>query len=63
MTNIGGVSVSWYRIKHMFDIDVADLDAAETLAAAARLHAMQRQVDAQLLQLAAHYADLFRGRR
>ncbi|TCN41994.1 uncharacterized protein DUF222 [Kribbella orskensis] len=42
----------------MFDGDVADLDATETLASAAELHVLRRQAEVRLIELAQHFADL-----
>ncbi|GAA1620505.1 hypothetical protein GCM10009744_04150 [Kribbella alba] len=43
----------------MFVEDVTQLAAAETLAATGEWHALQRESEVKLLQLAVHYADLF----
>ncbi|WP_344108687.1 hypothetical protein [Kribbella alba] len=43
----------------MFAGDVTGLDAAETLAATGEWHALQRESEVRLLQLAVHYADLY----
>ncbi|HEY0620877.1 MAG TPA: hypothetical protein VGD15_24935, partial [Kribbella sp.] len=42
----------------MFPVDVAELDAAETLAATVRTRAQEKQLGVDRLVLAVHYADL-----
>ncbi|TCN42916.1 hypothetical protein EV644_102448 [Kribbella orskensis] len=42
----------------MFDGDVADLDATETLAWAAELHVLRTRAEVRLIELAQHFADL-----
>ncbi|TCM48036.1 hypothetical protein EV648_104431 [Kribbella sp. VKM Ac-2568] len=42
----------------MFECDVDELSAAETLASAARLHAMKLEIEVDLLRLAQRFADL-----
>jgi hypothetical protein len=42
----------------MFDCEVSELSATETLASAARLHAMKLEIEVDLLRLAQRFADL-----
>ncbi|TCM50464.1 DUF222 domain-containing protein [Kribbella sp. VKM Ac-2568] len=42
----------------MFDEDVADLDATETLVWAAEVHELRTQAEVRLVELAQHFADL-----
>jgi hypothetical protein len=43
----------------MFDMDIAGMDATETLAAAAEAHAVRTDADRQLIELSLHFADLY----
>ncbi len=43
----------------MFDTDIADMDAPETLDSVARMHELRTRADLEILRLAQHFADLF----
>ncbi len=54
-----GRSIAERSIEHMFESDVVDWDAAETLAAAARAKTQANESEVERLILGAHFADLY----
>ncbi|WP_026163735.1 hypothetical protein, partial [Kribbella catacumbae] len=43
----------------MFDKEIADMDATETLTSVASMHDLRTRADLEILRLGQHFADLF----